>query len=76
MSLLIGAYDQHCGDGWEYNPGSKLCYAFRIGEFKTWQESRSQCRMEGGDLVSIGGYDEETYLMGKLHPGWGAMPSG
>ncbi|XP_033624617.1 macrophage mannose receptor 1-like [Asterias rubens] len=59
-------FNQRCGSGWEYDPTSNQCYLFRPGEFKTWAESREQCRLGGGDLVSITDLSEQTYINARL----------
>ncbi len=63
MHNTVG-HDLHCGYNWEYNPDSGLCYAFRLGDYRTWSDARYQCRIEGGDLTSVGGFEEESFLLG------------
>ncbi|XP_037651269.1 C-type lectin domain family 4 member E-like [Sebastes umbrosus] len=52
-----------CEEGWEQH-GAK-CYHFSSDK-STWEESRSECRGLGGDLVTIESREEQVFLLGRL----------
>lgn len=53
-------------NGWQQFQSS--CYKLRSELRKSWVSARSDCVLEGGDLVSITSAEEETYITGRLDP--------
>ena len=55
---------------WEYdgNPDPQVgsCYLFRYTDYKFWDDAMYQCRIEGGDLASVSGYDAQLFLQCKF----------
>lgn len=41
-----------CGNGWIYDMSSGNCYKYEM-EYRSWQDSDSQCHYEGGRLTSL-----------------------
>ncbi|XP_030597021.1 hepatic lectin-like [Archocentrus centrarchus] len=48
-----------CEAGWEHHGGK--CYYFSTRK-SPWNESRADCRAEGGDLVKIDSREEQSFL--------------
>uniref|UniRef100_I3JIJ6 C-type lectin domain-containing protein n=2 Tax=Oreochromis niloticus TaxID=8128 RepID=I3JIJ6_ORENI len=56
-----------CEDGWNQN--GEECYYFSSSE-SSWNESRTECRTRGGDLVKIDSSDEQRFLQTKTGYFW------
>uniref|UniRef100_A0A3P8TCC5 C-type lectin domain-containing protein n=1 Tax=Amphiprion percula TaxID=161767 RepID=A0A3P8TCC5_AMPPE len=52
-----------CEAGWEHHGGK--CYNFTTNK-SSWEESRSFCQSQGGDLVKIDSSDEQSFLERRL----------
>lgn len=52
-----------CEAGWEHHGGT--CYHFSISK-SSWNQSRADCRAEGGDLVKIDSREEQRFLDGRV----------
>ncbi|XP_038580943.1 hepatic lectin-like isoform X1 [Micropterus salmoides] len=52
-----------CEEGWEQHGGK--CYYFSTNR-SSWNNSRDECRQQGGDLVKIDSREEQTFLELKL----------
>ncbi|XP_072020401.1 macrophage mannose receptor 1-like [Amphiura filiformis] len=65
-----GIFNDKCGPGWEYDGNSNIyngrCYAFRPSDYKTWSGASLQCRLEGGDLCSIGDFNEQSFVNARM----------
>ncbi|XP_030597005.1 hepatic lectin-like [Archocentrus centrarchus] len=61
-NLTDGPCDR-CEAGWEHHGGK--CYHFSISK-SSWNQSRAECRAEGGDLVKIDNRWEQSFLDGRL----------
>ncbi|XP_071507011.1 macrophage mannose receptor 1-like [Diadema antillarum] len=59
-------FDPRCGSGWEYNSMNGKCYLFRDTDYKNWDEAQMQCKLGGGDLLSIADNTEQTYITTRL----------
>ena len=68
--IFLGIYNDKCGMEWEYdgNPDPQVgsCYLFRYTDYKFWDDAMYQCRIEGGDLASVSGYDAQLFLQCKF----------
>ncbi|XP_072020400.1 macrophage mannose receptor 1-like [Amphiura filiformis] len=64
-----GIYNDKCGLEWEYDGNSDIysgsCYLFRFNDYKFWDDALYQCRLEGGDLTSVSGYEEQLFLQDR-----------
>ncbi|CAI5691476.1 unnamed protein product [Oreochromis niloticus] len=52
-----------CEDGWEQHGGK--CYYFSTNS-SSWNESRTECRTKGGDLVKIDSSEEQRFFQTKI----------
>ncbi|XP_071789139.1 uncharacterized protein [Asterias amurensis] len=59
-------YYARCGNGWEYYKPSDRCFLFRPYDYKNWFNARYQCRVEGGDLMSLSNPVDQTYAASRL----------
>ncbi|XP_063953416.1 macrophage mannose receptor 1-like isoform X1 [Lytechinus pictus] len=59
-------FDPRCGNGWEYDSISGNCYLFKTTDYRTWDDSRIQCKLGGGELLSIRDQTEQTYINARL----------
>ncbi|XP_022088512.1 macrophage mannose receptor 1-like [Acanthaster planci] len=60
-------YELRCGMGWEYDASTNTCYVFRPHLFENWHDALYQCRVEGGDLISVTGPEDQQFIRGHLH---------
>ncbi|CAI5691473.1 unnamed protein product [Oreochromis niloticus] len=56
-----------CEDGWKQHGGK--CYYFSTNS-SSWNESRTECRTKGGDLVKIDSSEEQRFLQTKTEEFW------
>ncbi|XP_038058027.1 macrophage mannose receptor 1-like [Patiria miniata] len=59
-------FESRCGWGWEYDVASETCYTFRPDSSENWQDALYQCRVEGGDLISITGLEDQQFINSRL----------
>uniref|UniRef100_A0A6I8NRT6 Secretory phospholipase A2 receptor n=1 Tax=Ornithorhynchus anatinus TaxID=9258 RepID=A0A6I8NRT6_ORNAN len=57
-----GRYEIGCKVFWEKDPDTNICYQFNLNSFLSWNEARSSCKMQGGDLLSITHWKEENFI--------------
>ncbi|XP_071824781.1 macrophage mannose receptor 1-like isoform X2 [Apostichopus japonicus] len=60
------AFDSRCGSGWEYDSSTGNCYLFKPYDYKTWPDAEMACNIAGGNLVSISGLPEMSYINGRM----------
>uniref|UniRef100_A0A669CQC8 C-type lectin domain-containing protein n=1 Tax=Oreochromis niloticus TaxID=8128 RepID=A0A669CQC8_ORENI len=67
--ILSLTYDScyKCEDGWKQHGGK--CYYFSTNS-SSWNESRTECRTKGGDLVKIDSSEEQRFLQTKTEEFW------
>uniref|UniRef100_A0A2C9K8W0 Uncharacterized protein n=1 Tax=Biomphalaria glabrata TaxID=6526 RepID=A0A2C9K8W0_BIOGL len=55
-------WSPRCSAGWLYSPDTNQCYLVSAFTRKTWQDARSDCNSQSGDLLSISGEVEQLYI--------------
>ncbi len=63
--LLLAIFDPRCGLGWELDPTTQNCYLFEQYDYLSWDDAEEVCKKDGGNLASILGIEEQTYINGK-----------
>ena len=63
-TLLLAGWTQKCGPDWDDDITTSYCYQFKT-QFSTWQEARTACQSNGGDLVSVMSHHEQRFITGK-----------
>lgn len=63
---MTGPYSAKCGLMWQEDPNSNYCYQF-YDQQNIWQDARTICKGQGGDLASIASREEQFYIAGKQH---------
>ncbi|XP_021354593.1 macrophage mannose receptor 1-like isoform X2 [Mizuhopecten yessoensis] len=58
-------YSIKCGLLWEEDPNSNYCYQFQDQQLD-WNDARTTCRHQGGDLLSIASREEQFYITGRI----------
>ncbi|KAJ8036335.1 Macrophage mannose receptor 1 [Holothuria leucospilota] len=64
--LPTAAFDPRCGTGWEYDSMTGNCYLFKPNSYKSWADAEFECNKGGGNLVSISGLEEMSYINSRL----------
>ncbi|XP_069120617.1 macrophage mannose receptor 1-like isoform X2 [Argopecten irradians] len=58
-------YSVNCGLLWEADPNSNNCYQFQDQQLD-WNDARTTCRHQGGDLLSIESREEQFYIAARI----------
>lgn len=61
----VAVYDPLCGNNWEREHRSQICYLFNPHP-STWSAARSFCQTMGGDLLSINSLQEHYFISGSV----------
>ncbi|XP_072020213.1 macrophage mannose receptor 1-like [Amphiura filiformis] len=59
-------FDPRCGLGWELDPTTQNCYLFSDTDYLSWPDAEEVCNKDGGNLASIQGVEEQTYINARL----------
>ncbi|KAJ8306846.1 hypothetical protein KUTeg_014930 [Tegillarca granosa] len=60
-TLPVRPHSIKCGELWEEDPNTDYCYQFNTKTLD-WEDSRDNCRTQGGDLVNIQTREESFYI--------------
>ena len=73
INFFAAVFDPRCGTGWEYDIMSGNCYLFRPTDYKNWDDARMECKLGGGELLSIADSTEQIYINGGCNTRIGGM---
>ncbi|KAH9505703.1 hypothetical protein Btru_055548, partial [Bulinus truncatus] len=63
---ITTSWSPRCSVGWLFSSETNECYLVSAFTRKTWQEARYECTSQGGDLLSISGDREQSFIENLL----------